>query len=247
MEPFNEHVHLQRKPIEWAWEPDDWYSSMVQANKMVQPGSVDVRSREEVGRIIKSNYQESYHVFLALSRKNTSGEFTEQTRYCRSQRSHSVVQVNYSRNLDPLFKQLPFCPHLPSASRRHESNTPVTSAPASTAHVIPLHSECRAHKQNSSNWASWAETWRAWGQPTPHGKTSSQKSKMKQKRRYPFVPTQQNCYQLPTHNKNTKNGHRAFCLPWEGAAVFAPTLATTHLSVFPPSAKLQGQKVIQSW
>lgn len=122
---------------------------------MVQPGSVDARSREEVCRIIKSNYQESYHVFLALSRKNTSWEFTEQTRHCRSQRNHSVVQVNYSRNFDPLFMQLPFCPHLPSASRRHEFNTPVTSAPASTAHVIPLYSECRAHTQNSSNRASW--------------------------------------------------------------------------------------------
>lgn len=155
MEPFNKHVHLQRKPIEWAWEPDDWCSSMMQANKMVQPGSVDVRSREEVGRIIKSNYQESYHVFLALSRKNTSWEFTEETRHCRSQRNHSVVQVSYSRNFDPLFVQLPFCPHLPSASMGHESNTPVKSAPASTAHVIPLHSECRAHKQDSSNSASW--------------------------------------------------------------------------------------------
>lgn len=128
---------------------------MVQANKMVQPGSVDVRSREEVGRIIKSNYQESYHVFLVLSRKITSGEFTEQTRHCRSQRNHSVVQVNYSWKLDPLFMQLPFCPHPPSSSTQHESNTPVTSAAASTAHVVLLHSECGAHKQNSSNWASW--------------------------------------------------------------------------------------------
>lgn len=191
MEPFHKHVHLQRKPTEWAL--GTWWFMVINgtASKMVHPESAGVRSMEEVGRAIKSKYQESYHVFLALSRKKPflTWEFTEQTRQYRSQSNHPVVQVNYSRNFDPLFMQFPFCPHLPSASTQHESSSPVNLLQLSPP-IWSLYTLSVGHMDRTAVTGQVeAEKSRVWGQPALHGKTLSQTIKTKQKCRYPFVQT----------------------------------------------------------